>query len=639
MADSSERLPGNWDIDPRHSLAAGAIWLIVALAVTFSVAAAIWVGHIARQNVFEQHVRRLTLETDQLSSDFGQAISSRLGAIRAARTILRYPGAQGHPGGLADVFAELASAYPDLDWIAVADTSGVIVGTRGDLPPGSRVDSSRWYMAGLKGPWLGIIDEFPQTSHELPRTSTEVRPGPAVESSVLGDMAAPVHDAAGRVVGVIAARLRWPRTANHPLRLTDEPDAPGTTHAYVLDSSGLVLIGPGDSRGKPWQGVWVDHRRAMPADAFDPAMAALHFERLPNGREVLVSRTHLSLGADAPPTGWQVQLCEPDERVYQRADALALRILWVSLGLGAATVLLGILGARRLTRRLKLLTQSVAQVGLNASSNIKVPSGRDEVAQLGGAFAKILDDLQQERHELKTLSSELERRVTVRTREVERLAEESRYAAIVRERLTIARDLHDTLAHSMMAMLSEIRFLRKLQIHDPAAVAGELAHAEEVAHDGLKEARTAITQMRANAVRETGLGPALSTLFARFIDHTGLAGDFSADPEAARFGDERAEAIVRMAQEALRNVEKHARATRVTMALRSVQATHLELRIEDNGIGFDPAAHQPGHFGIVGLREQADLIGAELRIDSGPNMGTQITLSLRLAPIAFGQNM
>jgi signal transduction histidine kinase len=190
----------------------------------------------------------------------------------------------------------------------------------------------------------------------------------------------------------------------------------------------------------------------------------------------------------------------------------------------------------------------------------------------------------------------------------------------------------------MMAMLSEIRFLRKLQNHDPAAVPGELAHAEVVAHEGLKEARTAITQMRVNAVRDTGLGPALSNIFERFIDHTGLTGEFTADIEAARFGDERAETILRMAQEALRNVERHAKATRVVIKLQTTNGTHLELQIEDNGIGFDPRMLCPGHYGIVGLREQADLIGAELRIDSRANEGTKLSVSLRLSPIVFGQS-
>lgn len=236
------------------------------------------------------------------------------------------------------------------------------------------------------------------------------------------------------------------------------------------------------------------------------------------------------------------------------------------------------------------------------------------------------------------MSSELERRVAVRTREVERLAEESRYAAIVRERLKIARDLHDTLAHSMMALLSEIRFLRKLQARDPASVGDELARAEEVAREGLKEARSAITQMRVNAVRETGLGPALAHEFERFVNRTGLAGEFSADPASARFGDQRAETILRMAQEALRNVERHAMAARVTMRLRVAAGDELELSIEDDGAGFDAGAAHPGHFGLVGLKEQADLIGAQLHIGAVPGRGTKISVSLRMTPVAFTQS-
>jgi signal transduction histidine kinase len=588
-----------WDFDPRRSLAAGAMWLIIALAITFSIAATVWVGSIARANVFEQHVRRLTLETDQLSSDIGQAMAARLGAVRAATN-------QGN--GVAEAFHELQAAYPDLDWIAIADAGGVVLGTNGALPQGSMVNSSRWFTAGLHGAWLGTLDGVAAT-----------------DASVLGDMAAPVQDKTGRVVGVIAAHLRWRRAPEHPLRLTDETDPQGATQASVLDRDGIVLVGPVDMRGKPWNGV-----------AEGGQTAALHFERLPNGRRVLVSRAPLSGGGGVAQLGWQVQLSEPNERVYQRANALAWRILWVSLCLGTATALLGTLGARHLTRRLKRLTHSVAGVGRNEAARIEVPAGQDEVAQLAQAFARILDDLQQERHDLQSLSSELERRVAVRTREVERFAEESRYAAIVRERLKIARDLHDTLAHSMMAMLTEIRFLRRLQAHDPASLSAELAHAEELAHEGLKEARSAITQMRVNAVREMGLGEALSNAFERFLDHTGLTGEFTAETEAARFGDERAETILRMAQEVLRNVERHARATRVDLSLRLIHGTHLELRIEDNGIGFDPGALRPEHFGLVGLREQAELIGADLEFDSQPNAGTKIRVSLRLSPIAFG---
>ncbi len=590
-------------IDPRRSLAASAMWLIIALAITFSIAAALWVGRIARENVVQQHIRRLSLETDQLSSDLGQALTARVDAVRAA--------ALDRPADLNGVFAELLTAYPQLDWLAIADPSGTIVRSNGELHQGDHVGTAPWFAAGSQAPWLGVI-----------AAGRHAESVPATDAAELGDVAIPVRDEDGRTAGVIAAHVSWRRAAGHPQRLTDESD-PRAATAYVLDGHGMVLVGPEAMRHKPWNGIAVRDEGG--------ALTTPQFERLPNGRRVLVSRSPLSAGSDIAALGWQVQLSEPNERVYQRADALALRILWVSMGLGVATALLGTLGARQLTKRLQRLALSVAAVGDDQASRIEAPRGVDEVAQLGRAFAKILGDLQQER-------SELERRVAVRTSEVERLAEESRYAAIVRERLKIARDLHDTLAHSMMAMLSEIRFLRRLQARDPAAVADELGRAEKLAHEGLQEARTAITQMRVTAVRETGLGPALANAFERFINHTGLSGDFSADVEAARFGDERAETIVRMAQEALRNVERHARATRVTVRLRSVDDAALELQIEDNGIGFDPAALRPGHYGIVGLREQAELIGAELRIDSRPNEGTRLCVSWRLSPITFNHS-
>jgi signal transduction histidine kinase len=603
--------------DPRRSLAASAMWLIIALTVTFSIAAAVWVGRIASENVLQQHVRRLSLETDQLSSDLGQALAAHLDAVRAAGPILRAAHAAG-PSSLGQVFEQLLAAYPQLDWIAIADSSGGVVASNGAYRAGDNVATSPWFASGLQGPWLGVI-----------AAAAASQPLPAANVATLGDMAIPVREESGRVVGVIAAHLSWQRTAQHPERLTDEPDPRAATEAYVLDRDGIVLVGPADLRTRRWNGIAVKYPLFLAAPGSTAGMLdAPQFERLPDGRRVLVSRSLLSAGNEITALGWQVQLCEPNERVFQRANALALRILWVSMCLGTATAVLGILGTRHLTRRLKRLAQSVARVGESDAATIEIPRGVDEVAQLGAAFAKILGDLQQER-------SELERRVAVRTREVERLAEESRYAAIVRERLKIARDLHDTLAHSMMAMLSEIRFLRRLQSRDPGAVAAELVRAQKLAHGGLQEARSAITQMRVTAVRETGLGPALANEFERFINRTGLTGDFSADGAAARFGDERAETILRMAQEALRNVERHARATRVVVRLQATDSARLELCIEDNGVGFDPKAQRPGHYGIVGLREQAELIGAELLIDSRAHEGTSLRVSLRLSPIVF----
>ena len=586
------------DLDPRHSLVAGIIWLMVALAASFAVAASVWAGSVAREIVVQQHVRRLALETQQLASDLGQAVTARIEALRSAGS-----------SGPAEQFEHLTRAYPDLSWIGVTDSSGAIVaGDRGAGVDGSAAKQA-WFNQGLSGLWIGIIEEA-STPRKVP---------------VLGDMSAPLQDASGRTIGVIAAHLTWPWASGDVQRLSSALDSRGSAQSLILDAGGIVVGGPAALLNSPWNGVLLDE--SPPLDS-----APAHFERLPDGNSVLIARAPVNIPGFNAPRAWLVQLSEPRELVYQRANDLAIRIWWISICLGAATAVLGALGARHLTNRLKNLTLSAAAVGRNETARIDVPSGRDEVAQLAAAFSKVLDDLRQERTELLTLSSELERRVAVRTREVERLAEESRYAAIVRERLQIARDLHDTLAHSMMAMLSEVRLLRKLQVHDPSSLADELARAEEVAHAGLNEARSAIAQMRSHSVRDTGLGPALSNAVERFKDRTGLHVELTIDGDAARFGDDRADVIFRMTEEALRNIERHSRATRVRISLQAPDRSHLTLMIEDDGIGFDPAVARPGHFGLIGLREQAQLIGADIAIESAPDRGAKLRVALRIAP-------
>ncbi len=601
-------------VDPRRSLVAGLIWLVVAMALSFAGAASFWAGRAAREIVVQQHVRRLLLETDQFASDLGQAVSARMAAARTVRAAT----------SLERTFTALLQQYPDQGWIALADDTGTVIAGDGSIPVGANVSAAPWFSSGRERPWIGIIEADDRLrSDRSPR---------------LGDLSLPVQDAAGHTLGVIAAHITWRWATRDLLRLSAglEPSA----QTLILDDQDRVMVGPKDWLNLRWQGTPttdpqpIDTAAALPA-AHEPAGAKVQvpqFERLPSGRTVLVARSPVIVEPDGAAHGWQVQLSEPKEHVYQRANALAERILWISVCLGAVTALIGALVARHLTNRLRRLTRSAALVGRNEIERIEVPAGRDEVAQLAGAFAKVLDDLRRERSELLALSGELERRVAVRTREVVRLAEESRYAAVVRERLKIARDLHDTLAHSMMAMLSEVRLLRKLHAHDPSALADELARAEEVAHDGLNEARTAVAQMRFNAVRDTGLGPALAKTYDRFIDRTGLIGEFTSDAEAARFGDERAETLFSMAEEALRNVERHAMASRVRVMLAMKNDTHLCLRIEDDGIGFDTGHSRPGHFGLVGLREQAQLIDADLHIRSAPNQGTTLSVTLRIAP-------
>ncbi len=135
----------------------------------------------------------------------------------------------------------------------------------------------------------------------------------------------------------------------------------------------------------------------------------------------------------------------------------------------------------------------------------------------------------------------------------------------------------------------------------------------------------------------TGLGPALQDLLARFRERTGVAAELQAEPAAAGLASERAETVLRIAEEALHNVERHAQAQHLTLRLRAASALGrgqadagaaqaLCLEIIDDGVGFDPAVPKPGHYGLLGIEEQAALIGARLELRSRPGQGTHIVV-------------
>ncbi|MDE2505283.1 MAG: sensor histidine kinase, partial [Burkholderiales bacterium] len=286
-----------------------------------------------------------------------------------------------------------------------------------------------------------------------------------------------------------------------------------------------------------------------------------------------------------------------------------------------------------LLRRLATLARQAHEVRDGTRQALGLPRGRDEIGRIGAALAELVDHLQREKRALQTLNAELDARVAERTRRIERLADDARLAAVTRERLRLARDLHDTLAHTLMALLTQIRLVRKLRARwGEAELESELARAEEVAATGLAEARNAITQIRHNGVRETGLGAALQELLARFGERSGVATRLRTDPGAAGVAGESAQTVFRIVEEALRNVERHARAQAVEVELRSAaaqgdaDAPRVHLTIGDDGVGFDPAQPRPGHFGLRGIEEQAALIGGQLRLRSAPGAGTRIEL-------------
>jgi signal transduction histidine kinase len=199
--------------------------------------------------------------------------------------------------------------------------------------------------------------------------------------------------------------------------------------------------------------------------------------------------------------------------------------------------------------------------------------------------------------------------------------------AVSRERNRLARELHDTLAHSLAALSVQLEALRTLLTHDPAAAQDALNGVTTLARNGLEESRQAIQALRTDPLKTLGLVGALRSTLRAFQARTGVQTDLSVAGKELDLTDEEAQALFRIADEALTNVERHAAAQQVAVRL-AFGNDRIDLVIRDDGVGFDPAAVDPDRYGLTGIQERAAMIGATLKVHSRPGGGTRIWCSL-----------
>ncbi len=204
------------------------------------------------------------------------------------------------------------------------------------------------------------------------------------------------------------------------------------------------------------------------------------------------------------------------------------------------------------------------------------------------------------------------------------------------ERRRVARELHD----SVIQILSSVKFRlqaieEKLSATDEATWRDTLK-AEAALEKAINEVRRISRNLRPSELDDLGLAPALRSLCSEFGERTGMAVNLSFNRVPRAIPDDIELNLYRIIQEALGNIEKHSRATEVSLRL-ARQASKLCAAIADNGCGFDPQAPRhrrakPGGMGLVDMRERAALLGGQWQVRSQPGTGTEILVEMPLRP-------
>jgi signal transduction histidine kinase len=199
--------------------------------------------------------------------------------------------------------------------------------------------------------------------------------------------------------------------------------------------------------------------------------------------------------------------------------------------------------------------------------------------------------------------------------------------ATTTERNRLARELHDTLAHTLSGLAVQLEAMRSVWDADPGGARALLDQALVTTRMGLTEARRALHDLRASPLDDLGLPLALRQLAEAVAERTGAALTARTPEPAVRFSPEVEQAVYRVAQEALENIARHADATHITLAL-DAQPSDLVLTVSDDGRGFDPGHGASNGLGLKGIRERAEMLGGRVEIDSRDGGPTTLRLQV-----------
>lgn len=198
------------------------------------------------------------------------------------------------------------------------------------------------------------------------------------------------------------------------------------------------------------------------------------------------------------------------------------------------------------------------------------------------------------------------------------------------ERNRLARELHDDTIQAVIALKQRVQLARK-SVKDRAGKQS-LQELEALAEQTIENLRRLTRALRPIYLEDLGLVTALEMLVRETSQNNDVIVEFQKTGQERRLSHETELALYRIAQEALNNIDKHSNATHAELRI-DFDTSQILMEIVDNGIGFDMPKSPTdfaasGHFGLLGIRERADLIGARLEVDSAVGKGTRLTIRL-----------
>ena len=206
--------------------------------------------------------------------------------------------------------------------------------------------------------------------------------------------------------------------------------------------------------------------------------------------------------------------------------------------------------------------------------------------------------------------------------------------AVLKERMKLAREIHDGLANDLSAVVALFNYHEHRRKTDPADAERLLEQMRSLTEGALQSARDILATLRPRQQPPVNLVDAVRHQVDDFGSMYGVTATARIEGDGADLADEERDGIYQILRESLTNVRKHAEATNVKVRLELGQRPYT-LQVEDNGVGIDLTAleNKPGSFGLVGMRERAELLGGWVEVGNSAMGGTRVTFRGSKAPL------
>jgi signal transduction histidine kinase len=439
---------------------------------------------------------------------------------------------------------------------------------------------------------------------------------------------------------VVESNLRQAMLSSDFVELQKLLDSIGKTEAfrvvYLLDTSGRVIFSP----QKKDVGLHLDNHQpdCQPCHHLPPSeRPGSVVVKASDGEQVFRSMQVIENSSEC------TRCHDPDKRIIGllltdipiapleaplNAHTIEDLLWWTGTILVVVLVVNFVMG-RFVLRRLEKLAQEISGYGQGQIPTPPVDASMDEIGQLASTFHAMTRQVEARNAENSALSESLQRQSSQRGELLKKLI-----TIQEDERKRVARELHDRFGQSLTGLSFKVVNARQKLLSYPDIALNELTQTEEMIGDTAKQMYDMILTLRPSVLDDMGLAAALLAHTKRTLDGTGISFDYDDEGLSKRLPPEMETTLYRVFQEALLNIVRYSKATRVQIKL-ACTAGSFEGEVSDNGQGFDlNSVHldgsKPRGLGLMGMQERLGLIGGRLEIHTEPGCGTTLRIHIPL---------